>query len=172
MCVIIIKKRGQLLPPYGMLLAAHCANQHGCGFVSNCHYFKSTSFAAFYQKLQRVSIDETCIIHFRLATHGSVCDANCHPFMYGDLAFAHNGILNVTPLDDATDSETAFYNVIVPAFEKYGYDSPHFSKAINKIIGYSKFAFLYQGKLRTYGRFVKYNQYLCSNTRFAAFRGF
>lgn len=166
MCVIIIKKSGQPMPPYEMLNAAHHANPHGCGFVSDCHFFKSLSFEEFYAKLQRVNIEETCIMHFRFATHGSVCRQNCHPFLNGDLAFAHNGILSVRPFGDATDSETAFWQYIVPAFEKYGYDSPHFSRIINKIIGYSKFALLYHGKLRTYGNFLRYNGYLCSNLRF------
>lgn len=167
MCVIIIKKSGQPLPPYKMLYAAHYANPHGCGFVSDCHYFKSLSFVDFYTKLQRVSIDETCIMHFRLATHGSVCQANCHPFLNGDLAFAHNGILRIRPVCDATDSETAFLQYIVPALERYGYDSPHFSRVVNKIRGFSKFAMLYHGKLHTYGKFAKYNGYSCSNTHFA-----
>lgn len=149
-----------------MLYQAYRRNHNGCGFVSDGHFYKGLNFQTFYQKLQRVSVDEMCIIHFRLATHGSVCDENCHPFMYGDLAFAHNGILNIQPIGDTTDSETAFYNVIVPVFERYGYDSPHFARAINRIIGYSKFALLYKGKLRTYGKYYKYGKYLCSNLHF------
>lgn len=167
MCVIIIKKSGQSLPPYKMLLAAHYVNPQGCGFVSDCHYYKSLSFIEFYDKLQRVGKDETCIMHFRLATHGSVCRANCHPFLNGDLAFAHNGTLRVKPLGDATDSETAFFQYIVPAFDKYGYDSPHFARMVNRVRGFSKFAMLYHGKLRTYGEFHRYDGYLCSNTNFA-----
>jgi len=167
MCVIIIKKKGQPLPNYNMLFQAHKANPHGCGFFSDGHYYKSLSFCDFYTNLQRVGIKENCIMHFRLATHGSVCRENCHPFMHGNLGFAHNGVLNVQPHGDETDSEAAFLRYIVPAFERYGYDSPHFSRILNKIAGWSKFALLYNGKLRTYGNFVRYNGYLCSNLRFA-----
>lgn len=169
MCVIIIKKSGQPLPPKDMLQAAYRANSHGCGFCSDSHFYKSLSFADFYTKLQRVSFHETCIMHFRLATHGSICTANCHPFIYRNLAFAHNGVLSVRPVGDLTDSETAFRLYIAPAFDTYGYDTPKFKCAINAVLkgSYaSKLAMLYDGKLSLYGTFVSYGGYLCSNLRF------
>jgi len=49
------------------------------------------------------------VFHFRIATHGSVGPANCHPFrVHNDLWFAHNGIITAVdvPKDrDISDSE-------------------------------------------------------------------
>lgn len=33
------------------------------------------------------------IAHVRAATHGEVSRSNCHPFVYGNWAFAHNGVI-------------------------------------------------------------------------------
>lgn len=47
--------------------------------------------------------------HFRIATHGSVGPANCHPFLIHDgLGFAHNGIIsevNIPKESDISDTE-------------------------------------------------------------------
>lgn len=47
------------------------------------------------------------VFHTRMATHGSVCTANCHPFRHGGLVLAHNGVATEfgNMLDDRTDSE-------------------------------------------------------------------
>jgi len=38
-----------------------------------------------------------CLIHFRKATHGTVDELNCHPFLFNDgkLALIHNGVLSI-----------------------------------------------------------------------------
>lgn len=109
---------------------------------------KGLSYRSFKKHLQRVREDEPCIIHFRLATHGSIKRANCHPFNRGDVWFAHNGILNIQPMGDMTDSETALQKVIYPAIVKYGYGSEGMDVAVTKVIGYSKFAFMQGGDVR------------------------
>lgn len=48
------------------------------------------------------------IMHTRIATHGSVKPENTHPFVSKLVGFAHNGMFNVTPLPDKTDSESFF----------------------------------------------------------------
>ncbi len=172
MCVIIVKPAGVKMPQNDIIKAAYYTNPHGCGFVSPSAFYKGLSFDSFKRNLKKVSDDEPCIIHFRLATHGSIKRANCHPFNRDDVWFAHNGILNLKPQGDMTDSETAFQNIIYPVIEKYGYGSFQMDSIVASIIGYSKFAFLQGDKLKLYGDFIKYDDgCYYSNTRFMPYVG-
>lgn len=157
MCVIIVKPAGVEMPSRDILDAAHCANRDGCGFVSTFHHKKTLSYPVFLRELSQVKQTEACIIHFRLATHGSVKTANCHPFRRDDVFFAHNGILDIRPTDDMTDSETAFARHIYPAIAKYGYDDDMKDYVISNIIGFSKFAMMRHGdtEVKMYGDFIK-----------------
>ena len=164
MCVIIIKAAGQQLPTDTELRNAHLRNPHGCGFVSKSHHYKGMNFETFLKYIHKVPKEEACIIHFRLATHGSKCKANCHPFNRGNIWFAHNGILSIRPEGDMTDSETAFQNIIYPAIQKYGFKSSYVTRVIDKIIDYSKFAMMDEnGNVRTFGQFIRFNGRLYSN---------
>lgn len=169
MCVIIAKRAGQPIPPNYMLEFAHRYNPHGCGFASTRHAYKGLDFKRFMQELAKVGDDEMCIIHFRYATHGSVCNANCHPFKSGDVYFAHNGVLPIESKHDMTDSEIAFKDTIMPAVVKYGYASNGVHDVISGIIGGSRFAMLKGGHMILYGHFVDVNGYMCSNDHFMPF---
>lgn len=156
MCVIIVKPAGVKMPSKDVLKQAYYANPHGCGFVSEKRFFKSLNFSAFMSALAKVDTAEPCIIHFRLATHGSRHRKNCHPFYYRGIWFAHNGILDINPIGDMTDSETALRTIIGPVIEQYGIDSPQARSVINNVIGYSKFAFLNDDNtLRLFGNFTE-----------------
>lgn len=48
------------------------------------------------------------IMHTRIATHGPVIPENTHPFVSKTLGFAHNGMFNLEPLPQKTDSESFF----------------------------------------------------------------
>lgn len=172
MCVIIVKPAGVKMPSNEIINAAYHANPHGCGIVSPSTFYKGLSYRNFKQHLKQVGDNEPCIIHFRLATHGSIKKANCHPFRRGDVWFAHNGILSITPIGDMTDSETALQNIIHPAIIKYGYGSKGMDVAVAKVIGCSKFAFMQGGDVRLYGDFIvgKDGCYY-SNLRFMPFVG-
>ena len=166
MCVICIIPAGQDLPSRQELLDMHYQNPHGCGFVSNSLHYKGMSFETFYKRLQFVPKDEDVMIHFRYATHGSVCAKNCHPFRQGKIWFAHNGILDITPRGDMTDSETAFRDYIYPTIKTYGLDSYETQMVIDDIRGCSRFAILdEEGRAHIYGHYEKYHNRFYSNTR-------
>lgn len=157
------------MPSNKTLRSAYSANRHGCGFASTNHAFKSLDYAEFIDHISEVDDSEACIIHFRLATHGSIKQSNCHPFKKGDIYFAHNGILNVSPKRDKTDSETAFVDFIYPAIKRYGIDSDETEHVISRIIGCSKFAIMAAGShnVKTYGDFIRQaDGCLYSNLRF------
>lgn len=170
MCVIIVKPAGIRMPSKDTLKMAYLANPHGCGFASTNHAFKSLSYAEFLDRLAEVGDDEACIIHFRLATHGSIRRSNCHPFEKGGIYFAHNGVLDIKPDGDMTDSETAFLRIIHPVAKKYGIGSRETAEAVRRIIGFSKFAMMESGsyEIKTFGRFIADDDgCMYSNFRFA-----
>ena len=165
MCVIIIKHKGVAMPTKKELRAAFQRNHDGCGFVSETDHYKSLDFEDFYARLKKVPKSENCIIHFRWATHGKVSIANCHPF-YDEKSgtwFMHNGILAITPYNGKTDSETAFRKYLAPTIQKYGLYSKELQTVAGNIIDSSKFAFMQDGQIKTFGRFIEYKGCYYSN---------
>lgn len=153
------------MPKREILDACAIANPDGFGFASERDYYKTMSYDRFLDRLAMVRTDEACIIHFRLATHGSKRRGNCHPFKVGDLYFAHNGVLPIVPDYDKTDSETAFRRYLAKPAATYGLQSWQMSRAVDAIIGTSKFAFLRGGEIAAFGQFTDINGVLYSNTR-------
>ena len=154
-----------------MAIIARCAalNPHGFGFATKDRIYKTLSFEDFKREIKTIRKDETAILHFRYATHGSIKASNCHPFRDDKtgVSFAHNGVLDITPIGDMTDSETAFRTRIVPTIEEYGFDSDEFIKANHDIIGGSRFAYIDKdGDYRLYGAFTHYKGCWYSNRNF------
>lgn len=142
------------MPSDGLIKAAYYANPHGCGIISPTTFYKGLSYRSFKKAAKQVSDNEPCIIHFRLATHGSIKKANCHPFNRGDVWFAHNGILNIRPEGDMTDSEMAFQTIITPAIEAHGWNSPEANTVIGKTCGQSKFALMRNDEVLLFGQYI------------------
>ena len=167
MCVLIIKPRGVKMPAKDILKKCHKANPHGCGFISERHFYKTLYFDEFLEKLNEVEDSENCIIHFRLATHGSINVHNCHPFRdrKTNTFFAHNGVLPIESKNDLTDSEICFRAEIVPALKDYGFDSKEFDRVVNRIRHGTRFAIMHKGEVKTYGDFQTLNNIKYSNLR-------
>ena len=148
------------MPTERELRLAYEHNPDGWGVVSsNGLYARGMDFDEFLSLIKFVRKDDACIIHFRIATHGSIKVSNCHPFkgvLAGEpLYFAHNGILPIRARKDMTDSETEFRDVILPAAEVFGYGSPDFDAMISRRIHTSKFAFMRYGRIKVYGRWLR-----------------
>lgn len=154
------------MPSESILEQAHAANPHGCGLVCESFSYKTLDFGAFMRKLATVPETENCIIHFRYATHGPVCRRNCHPFSSNGVWFAHNGILDIEPEDGLTDSETAFRNILMPTIRRHGFASPAMRESANRILGWSRFAFMNKGDVILMGPFAKLGECHYSNLRF------
>ena len=167
MCILIVKPAKVRLPDYATLCRCADRNPDGFGFAVPEKTFKSLSFDTFIKRLSEADEDLPMLIHFRRATHGSIRQSNCHPFRDREsgISFAHNGVLHIQNMTDKTDSETAFRLLFLPAIETFGFDTAKSNKAIESIIGSSKFAFLTdKGTIKTYGNFIKENGCLFSNT--------
>ena len=160
MCVIIVKNKGIEMPTEAEMRLAYEHNPHGWGFVSSNGLFAhGMYFNEFLSLVRYVGIEDACIIHFRIATHGSVKVENCHPFrgrVDGEpVYFAHNGILPIRARKDMTDSETEFRDTLLPAMRLFGFGSMMFDQMVARRIHSSKFAFMKDGKIRVYGRWIK-----------------
>lgn len=169
MCVIIYKPAGKELPCLDILDRACRRNPHGCGLVSPGVFYKGLSYNSFKKHLKECRIDEPLLIHFRFATHGSIKKSNCHPFYDKETEtyFMHNGVLyGIRPYKDKTDSECAFECFLQPTIKKYGLRSEELGMEVDNIIGYSKFAFMQDDKVRLFGDYILHGDCYYSNLRF------
>jgi predicted glutamine amidotransferase len=155
MCVICVKPKGAKMPSNDIIKAMYKANHDGCGFCTPTKSYKGLSLASFLRELKSVPDEEPCIMHFRWATHGSVKRSNCHPFYDEESKtwFAHNGVLDIRPVGDMTDSETAFRYIIAPEIRQSGLDSAETKEAVKSVIGGSRFAFMQGEEVVMYGTF-------------------
>lgn len=164
MCVIICVPKGVALPSIEELKAAYTRNHDGCGFVSESDHYKSLHFSTFIRRLMKRNINENVIIHFRLATHGSISVKNCHPFYKAGYWFAHNGVLPICSENDKTDSQICFERYIYPVIKKNGWQSKEHLNVMDEWTSRgSKFAMLHNGEIVTSGNFKLRNGCLYSN---------
>lgn len=87
MCIAIIKKSGVELPSEETLYYCFYNNPHGAGFTVNrngYNYIKKgfMTFEDFMNALEKENIkeDEAALLHFRVASVGTINKGNCHPF--------------------------------------------------------------------------------------------
>ena len=176
MCIISVKAKGIKRPTDEQFEAMMESNPHGFGmatFENGRIVVRKTMEPEQYMKWVKKVKDETpAIFHMRIATHGSVSEKNCHPFISddGQWAFAHNGILSIKNEGDMTDSETFFRRMALPLLN--GGFLPHakdgaFDKMVDCIIGGSKFAFMDNtGEITAYGNWIEEDGLLFSNSSY------
>ena len=150
MCIIAAKSLGTDWPTIDIV--NNCCENNPDGFSiawnenGELKTFRSMDKAEFLARYHTIShtVDpntSAAIIHARWATHGSKKLENCHCWIGGGLAFAHNGVLtNIPNQDDMTDSETFFRDYFLPVYETLGWER---AKLIaSAIVGTSRFAWL------------------------------
>lgn len=130
MCVIIYKpKNVELSEKY--IREGHRVNKHGFGVM----YYDSDKKQIVVKKQAEYEIDDVCklikelkdkevVVHFRIMTHGSIKDENCHPFNVlskdknaMEMWMMHNGTIHDVKSDiknDETDSNTWIRTVALP----------------------------------------------------------
>jgi glutamine amidotransferase len=140
MCIIAVKPAGVSWLSHRQMRNCFINNPDGAGLAwvdeDGIHvskgYFK-------WQQLYRdmkVLADYPAMVHFRLATHGSISTNNCHPFILSNGGiFAHNGIIPIKPLEkDMTDSET-FGKQFLEKFTLEELEKPHIKELLESYIG-------------------------------------
>jgi len=103
MCIAILQKAGEELSKETFYQCWR-RNPDGAGLMFANHgeiriYKELDSVDKFYNTYKRVLASEAkgrdMVVHFRIATHGSIVKRNCHPFRINQrIAFAHNGIIH------------------------------------------------------------------------------
>lgn len=158
MCVVFIKPANFSMPESDIRAMAK-ANPHGLGiaYVDTIHRGKYPPVPKIITKkfigdtaTKYLSLDlheKQVLVHFRLATHGSVNTRNVHPFaiVKNHLVMAHNGVLDIRTRSDETDTAAYIRENLKPAIEKYGkaiVNQPFFKGLIERDIGSSKFVFM------------------------------
>lgn len=176
MCILIAKKSNVRKMTEQEIRNSASNNPDGFGmaYVVGGHLFVHKTFELneIIDINNRLPNDTPIIYHFRIATHGTVNKNNCHPFMGddADVAFAHNGVLSIQndKEKDWTDSETAFRYLFEPLLKVVDIKSEQFERAVNTIIGTSKFAFIQSnGEVKTFGNFIDEDGLLFSNSTYS-----
>lgn len=105
---------------------------------------------------ERIDNDDSFILHARIKTHGSVSEKNIHGWFSDGWYFCHNGTLSIRSRGDMTDSETFFRDIFLPAFrDQQAIESLRKNNMIRAVIGTSKFVFFKEGRILSYGDFIK-----------------
>ena len=174
MCVIAYIPKGTKTLPTEIVRAMHRANPHGLGLVTPTDHYKGLSVETLLKHLKKRDPALPCLMHFRLATHGSIKRANCHPFYEkeSDTWFMHNGILDIIPKGDMTDSETAFREILAPEIAGHGLSSDDVRYAVQSIIGGSRFSFMQGDEVRLFGQYERWLGCYFSNLRFCYYMNF
>lgn len=116
MCLLMVKPAGVPLPADFADIAdqAAYANPDGVGFAyaASGKVIRQRSVSVTPAEFARIAGDaipaeSPAIIHFRFGTSGGVSKTLCHPFLLGDgSAFAHNGVIPITPAVGMSDTAT------------------------------------------------------------------
>lgn len=145
MCIAILKPAGVDIS-FETLETCYENNRDGCGLAyinkeGKIEIHKSMDFYAFY-KIYQACLQENpqspFLIHFRIATHGTVNEFNCHPFAVGgDIAFIHNGVISKAPsCPDKKRSDTQMFNdTILKSLPDGWFDSAGAKALIEEYIG-------------------------------------
>ena len=122
MCVAIYKPVGLKLDE-DTLFNCFIKNPDGCGFAyttgTELVVFKTMDYPTFLEEYEKCyeQYGETSpfLIHFRIATHGTVDISNCHPFVIDkDHVFIHNGVIsNVPSCAEKKKSDTQVFNELI-----------------------------------------------------------
>jgi hypothetical protein len=178
MCVICVKPKGKAFPTTEKLLKMYSTNDDGAGFMfmrdNKVKIQKGfMSYKSFRKALRRADLtdDDVVVMHFRIATAGSISPSNTHPFPISsevkelqsrnietDLGIAHNGILSCggDKKEDLSDTQTFIRDVLSSdAIRNSLYEGPT-ADLIEMAIGSSKMVVLNSdGELAFMGEWKK-----------------
>jgi hypothetical protein len=113
MCLAILKRPNATIPEHYLRLGFK-NNDDGAGFVyahngkliTQKGFFNFDDFLAAYKTIPPEAV---AAVHFRLATHGTIDERNCHPFAINEeFSIIHNGVIPNFGIDGVL-SDTGHY---------------------------------------------------------------
>jgi hypothetical protein len=143
MCLLVVRKKdSSWLPSKAEFDRAWNINPDGFGIAyahsGKVQIKKTLNKKSAWKVLQSIPAGAPALIHWRLATHGTVTAANCHPYPLPNLpdwCGAHNGVLGAQPCEAGlTDSESYLRTL-------KSIDVADIERDISRL-GYGKMAFL------------------------------
>lgn len=163
MCIAICTSPNTFLTE-DQLLNCHTSNKDGCGFsyistdyagVRRLKTYKTMDFNKFkkqYYRAVKNNPESPMLIHFRIATHGTVDKFNCHPFKVNKrMVMIHNGVITGMGVDKDKSDTQLFNDKILKTLPKGWENSDGISKLIEKFIVGSKMLTLdIDGTVRIY----------------------
>jgi predicted glutamine amidotransferase len=149
MCIAVLNTAGKL----SKKTIQNCweSNSHGAGI---CHVengkvvvfkeLKDVNKLWKYYNSLRDKYDGNVMLHFRIATHGNIDEANCHPFKVSEeVAFIHNGIISQTSDSKSNYSDTWHFNEDILKSLPVGFlKNVAIRDLLSTYIDYSKLVFL------------------------------
>ena len=181
MCIAIVKKRGVNMPTDETLNICYENNPHGCGYTINRNgknyiykgFMKLSELMDSFKQTQPHQ-SETVMIHFRVASVGSINKSNCHPFVvtskYENMQklnivtnlpiMVHNGTFKFFGETKNDYSDTMQFNKLVSEIiqdSEYFYNKPVDNFLKHYIEGNNcRVAFMFKnGFVDLYGKWIK-----------------
>jgi hypothetical protein len=149
MCIAVYQPKGEKLSKE-KFYACFDRNPDGFGLmfakggkIHICKMLDSAEKAyAVYSRLhKREARGKNMVLHFRIATHGSVNKKNCHPFrINARLALVHNGIISAVDTrkyQDMSDTRVFAKEILAKLPPFFEWDEP-IMRLIEEFIGHSK----------------------------------
>ncbi len=184
MCVIAVKPQGITLDTQSFQSLENCFdwNPDGAGFMypedDGVRIIKGLmTYEEFIDAIAEHDLwmmDKAIVFHFRIATHGTVCGGNTHPFpitkdikelqatdIHTKTGMVHNGIIFQMKTHKVLSDTMIFVRDYL-----YEFRTEIHSKKVQRLISLvddSKFAFLSANKLSLVGGFLKTDGWYYSN---------
>jgi len=162
MCIIISAKKGASMLPKEYFDESAYRNPDGFGImyaedgviVIDKSLKASDIWDKYTEVYDRIHKVSGIVLHFRIGTSGGNNLDNCHPFyVTDDVAFCHNGILDIAPTPTKSDTVVFNENYLRPIASQMGSDilmTDSFNVIVSKVIGGNKLVFLNKdGELAT-----------------------
>jgi len=187
MCLIAVKEHHKELPKDEFLIEANSRNPDGIGIAywkpgKNEVYIKKDfkTIKVFLEWLkENIKLEDICIIHFRMATHGLKDEGNRHPFpitknkellrkveQVCQMAVAHNGVLrDYGQHKKFSDTQKFVMDILAEESIKNNLRDRAVMKLVNNFIDGDKLAILDKdGMLYYFGDYnefegIKYSNY-------------
>lgn len=182
MCVAIYKPENVQTPSLDTLKKCWDTNPDGAGFALctggdkyaiEIHkgYMTWKQFKVAFEKYRLADFAGNMLLHFRIATHGSISPGNTHPFsLAGDVkllkhtnvltnyALIHNGILPIKPERDISDT-MEFCRRLAPLYQNI----PSVFNLIEGMTGNNKIAVMTRERVHLFGQWENIDGVYFSN---------